>query len=436
MKERGLVSAVAGSESALSGLLSSKKITAYAGFDPSAASLHIGNLLPLMSLLHLYLNGHRILALVGDATVFIGDPSGRTTERAKQDSSKLQASGKSIRSQIETFLETASAYATAKGYNVEERGKKELITNWSWLGEISLVDFLANVGRHVRVGQMLARDSVKGRMESGAGINYSEFSYQILQSYDFYHLYKKESCILQVGGNDQFGNITAGIDLIGRLTDAPPANENIAYGITVPLLTTASGEKLGKSMGNSVNLNGSPFELYQFFAKAEDASAETYLRVLTLLPVEEIKSVMERHNERPEDRLAQKTLAREVVHMLHGEEAAKKAEAQSAVLFGKGEDSVSSADAILQGFEKGDVVQMKRGTVVGELLAKVMKTAAGMSRGQANQVLKAGGVYVGPGGKHRVTEELAQVDPSWLVEDRVLLLRIGKRRLVAVEVVA
>lgn len=291
-------------------------------------------------------------------------------------------------------------------------------------------------------------------MESGAGINFSEFSYQILQSYDFYHLYKNESCILQVsflflriygsniiqvGGNDQFGNITAGIDLIGRLTETPPTNENIAYGITVPLLTTASGEKLGKSMGNSVNLNGSPFELYQFFAKAEDASAETYLRVLTLLPVPEIKTLMNKHNLKPEDRIAQKTLAREVVHMLHGEEAAKKAEAQSAVLFGKAGsevEGISSADAILQGFDAKDVVKIKRENVVGELLAKVLKTAAGMPRGQANSILKAGGVYVGPGGKHRVSEELAQVDPSWLVEDRVLLLRIGKSRMVCVEVVA
>jgi tyrosyl-tRNA synthetase len=242
----------------------------------------------------------------------------------------------------------------------------------------------------------------------------------------------------QVGGNDQFGNITAGIDLIGRLTEAPPTNENIAYGITVPLLTTASGEKLGKSMGNSVYINGSPYELYQFFAKAEDASAETYLRVLTLLPIQEIKAVMERHNQRPEDRVAQKTLAREVVHMLHGEETAIKAEVQSAVLFGKGSDagSTSIADAILQSFDKNDIVKIKRENVVGELLAKVMKTAAGMSRGQANSILKAGGVYVGPGGKHRISEELAQVDPGWLVEDRLLLLRIGKSKMVVIEVVA
>ncbi|KAA8913019.1 putative tyrosyl-tRNA synthetase mitochondrial precursor [Sphaerosporella brunnea] len=444
LQDRGLVESITGPEGQLSSLVSQQKITLYAGVDPTASSLHVGHLLPLMNLLHFYLNGHHAIGLVGKATASVGDPSGRTTERNSIEALRLRNQFSSLWTQIDKFFSSGTSYAISRGYNPENFGKRELVTNGDWLEGLGLVEFLSTVGRHVRVGQMLARESVKARMESAQGINYAEFTYQLLQSYDFWWLNKHKGCRLQVGGNDQYGNITAGIDLISRLrkssgeAEGPSDTFDPAYGLTVPLLTTASGAKFGKSAGNAVWLDEtltSPFELYQYFVKLPDEVVEKHLKLFTLLPPPEISAAVAKHAEAPEMRSAQHLLAREVVTLIHGPQKAQRAQIQTQLLFpSPGAKHNFSADDIVDAFS-GEMVDVPRNELVGEVAAKIMRRVAAVkSKSEAENVIRAGGVYWGLEGR-RVEDTKAVVAQEWLLDGKVLVLRVGKGKFVVVRAV-
>lgn len=358
-----------------------KKITLYCGADPSAISLHVGNLIPLLILLHFYVRGHNVLALVGGATGEVGDPSGRSTERSQMDSAVRTNNMVHIREQLATFLDRGRAYAETRGYS-KGLGTASTRNNHDWWKDVNMLRFLATYGRHIRVGQMLARDSVKNRMESEQGIGFNEFTYQILQAYDFWHLHSQEGCSLQVGGNDQWGNITAGIDMIsrlraeysrtGRAAEIPKVAEgaDAAYGITVPLLTTPSGEKFGKSAGNAIWINSEltkPYELYQYFVRAPDSVVENYLKMFTLLPLEHIEATMEEHRKDESRRTAQKLLAEEITDLVHGLGAGNRAKIMSAVMFpSAAEGETVAAAEVLQVFRAEKMlVSLKKDEVVG-----------------------------------------------------------------------
>ncbi|PWW80007.1 putative tyrosyl-tRNA synthetase mitochondrial precursor [Tuber magnatum] len=408
--------------------MESGPIVAYAGVDATAPSLHVGHLLPLVNLLHFYLHGHHVIALVGKSTASVGDPSGRVAERDSIASQRLEEWFGSLWAQIEKFFERGREYAILKGYNQANFGKMELKTNAEWLDRLGLVEFLATVGPHIRVSSMLARDSVKGRMNSGAGINFAEFTYQLLQSYDFWHLYRTANCRLQIGGSDQFGNITAGIDLISRYQPGSPSEASStpaeAYGLTAPLLTTESGEKIGKSAGNAIWLDGdrtTPFELYQFFATLPDMHIQKYLQMFTLLPLSEISAVMGSHATNPESRAAPSLLAKEVVTLIHGVGKASEAEFITKLLFPVGEEASFSAANII--------------SVIGEMIAKLARRVGAVkSRSVAQSVIKSGGMYVGLKNQ-KISDPGATVEERWLVDGEVLLLRVGKGKFTVVQAI-
>ncbi|CUS15708.1 unnamed protein product [Tuber aestivum] len=444
LRKRALVQKVTGLPGQLDNLVESGPIVAYAGVDATAPSLHVGHLLPLISLLHFYLHGHHVIALsveVGKSTASVGDPSGRVAERDSIASRRLGEWFDSLWAQIEKFFERGREYAVSKGYREANFGKMEMKTNAEWLDGLGLVEFLAAVGPHIRVNNMLARDSVKGRMSSGTGINFAEFTYQLLQAYDFWHLHRTANCRLQIGGSDQFGNITAGIDLISRYqpgsTSESSSTHKEAYGLTAPLLTTESGEKIGKSAGNAIWLDGdrtTPFELYQFFVTLPDTHVQKYLQMFTLLPLSEISTVMDSHATNPESRAARTLLAKEVVTLIHGVGKASEAEFVTKLLFPVGGEAAFSAADIISVW--GDrVIRVPRAEVIGEMIAKLSRRAGAVkSKSAAQNIIRSGGMYVGLKNE-KVSDPAAVVEEGWLVDGEVLLLRVGKGKFTVVHAV-
>ncbi|KAG6911138.1 hypothetical protein DXG01_003878 [Tephrocybe rancida] len=339
LTERGFVHHVTRRE-VLSAALESKRQVVYVGVDPTAGSLHIGHLIPLMCLLHFQLRGHGIIPLIGGATGRVGDPSGRLTERQPADIKQVGDNVNSLTEGIRTFFKRASGYAQARGVNLEGLVMEPSVTsNLLWHEDINLLEFLRTVGIHARVNTMLNRESVKARLTSQRGLSFTEFTYQLLQAYDFYHLNRSHRCTIQIGGSDQWGNILAGIELIGRLEN--PASEDTeaeAFGLTTPLLTTASGEKFGKSAGNA------------YFVKVDDADVEKYLKLFTLLGLEKIASIMESHRAQPEKRIAQKHLAAEVTEIVHTGTGVSRALTLTKLLFESNYDGLT-AHQITSAFE-------------------------------------------------------------------------------------
>ncbi|KAG0309122.1 tyrosyl-tRNA synthetase, partial [Dissophora globulifera] len=304
LQQRGLVAAMTSPE--LVDHVDAGPTAIYCGVDPTASSLHLGNLVTLLGLLHFHIKGHTTIGLVGGATGSIGDPSGKSTERQPMSAATLAKNVAGIDAQFQQFFQRGRAYAENRGYSVQGAGGLvKVVNNKTWFGKLSALEFLGDIGRYARVGTMIARDSVKSRLESPQGISFTEFSYQLLQAYDFWHLYHEDRCRIQLGGSDQWGNITAGIDLIHKkkkttdeqvVIDSHNESESEkspgAYGLTIPLLTTATGEKFGKSAGNAVWLDEkmtSLFDFYQFFVKTADADVGRYLHYFTLLSADEIK---------------------------------------------------------------------------------------------------------------------------------------------------
>ncbi|EMD65407.1 hypothetical protein GGP41_010301 [Bipolaris sorokiniana] len=352
LEERGFVKDVAGGRKELNWLLTEKRIGVYVGVDPTAPSLHVGHLLPLMALYWMYLHGYYTVSLLGGGTVQIGDPSGRTTARSRQAENVQFMNVESIQRQLEKLWTNVKCLGIKHQFSQMTSRKQDILNNRKWLEKLSAVELMRDLGSGMRLGAMLSRDSVKLRMESGEGMAISEFSYPLFQAYDWWSMYKNQGVQLQIGGSDQYGNIIAGMGAVSHMRkiygmDNGAAEEDprvATYGLTTPLLTTASGEKFGKSAGNAVWLDGqmlNSFDLYQYFMRTADTDVERYLKLFTFLPLDSIKLLMSQQSQDPSKRLAQHILAREIVELAHGAAAAKKAEAAHKDAFGQGTNTFS-----------------------------------------------------------------------------------------------
>ena len=402
-------------------LLLKEQVTGYVGFDPTADSLHCGSLVPIMLLVHLQRAGHKPIALVGGATGMVGDPSGKSDERNLLDEETLAKNIAGVRKQLEKFLDFKNSSNAAT-----------LVNNYDWMKNFSFLDFIRDVGKHITVNYMAAKDSVKRRMETG--ISFTEFSYQLLQGYDYLHLYNEKGCKLQMGGSDQWGNITTGTELIRRKTGGE------AFAFTCPLMTKADGTKFGKTETGTVWLDAektSPYAFYQFWLNATDADAPKYIRTFTLLSKEEIEAIEKEHAAAPHQRLLQRRLAEEVTLTVHDREALDAALAASAILFGKStSDDLKklSEKQFLEIFEgvpqaKVSRVDVENGLGIVEALAA--KTGFLASNGDAKRELKANSITVN---KEKVGEDFV-ITKNNLVNDKFVLLGKGKKNnyLVVVE---
>ncbi|KAI9278277.1 hypothetical protein BDA99DRAFT_473370 [Phascolomyces articulosus] len=439
MTERGLVANITSPDL----IQKTESPTAiYCGVDPTANSLHLGNLVTLMGLLHFGIHGHQAIALVGGATGSIGDPSGRSTERVPLGRDILEQNVAGIERQVHRFFKNGTAYALGRGYSAETKTPK-VLNNYSWFSGMTALEFLGDVGRYARVNTMLAKESVKSRIESTQGISFTEFSYQLLQAYDFWYLYQNHECRVQLGGSDQWGNITAGIDLINKRRGSADEEEeknnleNRAFGITIPLLLTSSGEKFGKSAGNAVWLDEtktSYFDFYQFFMKTADADVGKYLSMFTLLSKEQVGNIMDEHQKNPEQRKAQQLLADETTELVHGLDGVKKAQVATKVLFGGDIGNVSGQE-IVDAFEHDSsrMVTLDRSVVVNGNLDMVATLAkATRSKSEAQKLVKAGGMYLN---NIRVTDPRHKISESELIDGKVCVLRAGKASYYIVNIV-
>src|SRR3954467_6699769 len=358
----------------LADALATGAVTGYVGFDPTASSLHIGSLVPVMGLAHLQRSGHRPVGLVGGGTGMIGDPSGRTTERQLLSEEEIEANTRAIEKQLAHFLDFEGPNAA------------KMRDNAAWLRPLKAVEFMRDVGKHFTVNYMLAKESVQSRIEGG--ISFTEFSYMLLQAYDFLELFRREGVTLQMGGSDQWGNITAGMELIRRVEG------KTAHALTMPLVTTASGTKFGKTESGAVWLDPertSPYKFYQYWINADDRDASKYLRLFTMLSREEIDALDELIETAPEKRAAQQALARDVTARVHGADAARVAEEVSKVLFGKA-DPTSLSEQVLEALSE-EVPFAPVAEVPGLLDALVvLKLAA--SKSAARRLVEQGGVYL------------------------------------------
>jgi len=399
---RGLVHQV--TDPSLPEVLAGERVVAYGGFDPTSDSLTVGNLVLIVTLMRFQRAGHRPVALAGGGTGMIGDPSGKAEERSLLTADELAANLAAIRAQLERFLDFGEGGAV-------------LVDNGTWLGSLGLLEFLRDVGKHFTVNAMIAKESVRARLsEREQGISYTEFSYMLLQAYDFLHLYDTYGCRLQLGGSDQWGNITAGIDLIRRVRGGA------AYGLTFPLVTKADGTKFGKSEAGNVWLDArrsSPYAMYQFFLRSEDSVVGNYLRYYTFREREEVEALDTETAEHPERRAAQRALAHDVVALVHGEDEARQAERASAVLFSE-EIRDLPEPTLLDVMEDAPSCEVS----VGQALVDVA-VAAGVarSRREARGFIEGGGLYVN---NRRVEDPEASLSPGDLLHGRYAVLRRGK----------
>lgn len=392
-------------------------LTVYAGFDPSSDSLQIGNYVTIMVLAHFQRCGHRVIAVAGGATGLIGDPSGKSSERNMLSVEQVEKNLAGIRENLSRFLDFKHPTAPAK-----------IVNNYDWLGKFSFVEFLRDVGKHFRMGAMLGKESVRSRLDSEGGMSFAEFSYQLLQAYDFLKLYDSEGCVLQVGGSDQWGNITAGTDLIRKLRGVE------AYGLTVPLVCDSAGRKFGKSEGNAVYLaedKTSCYDFYQYFFRTEDADVIRYLKILTFLPLSEIAELEKETVDNPNARTAQKRLAEEVTRTVHGEECLRTAQKASSVLFGESLEGLN-ADQLLGVFSDVPSVELSRVDIEGTRLVDVA-TSAGLcrSKSEARRLVESGGFYIN---NRRVTEPDSVLSPGDIVDGRIIVFRSGKKNVRLVKV--
>ncbi len=399
LKERGFVEQATDEEKVRSML--SKRTTCYIGFDPTADSFHIGSLVPIMSLAHLRRHGHRTIVLIGGGTAMIGDPSGRTELRKLMTRKQIDANARGLKSQLERFIDFSDDGAV-------------MLDNAEWLAPLNFIEFLRDVGRHFSVNRMLAAESYRQRMETG--LNFIEFNYMLLQAYDFLHLFRTHGCTLQMGGNDQWGNILAGADLIRRVEGGE------AEALTFPLLTTSSGAKMGKTAKGAVWLDAgrtTPYDYYQYWINIDDGDVERFLGLFTFLPMGEVRELSKLKG--AELRRAKETLAFEATRINHGEEEARKAQSAAQALFsgGAGDDSSVPTAEI-------SVSDLREGIPAFELFAE-----AGLvkSRSEARRLIKQGGAYING---TRVESFDQSVTMDDLDGDSTLLLRAGKKKFVRV----
>jgi len=395
LKERGFIEGVT-DEDGLHALLGSKEITCYIGFDPTAASLHVGSLIPIMSLVHMQRMGHRPIALVGGGTVLIGDPSGKNEMRQILSLAEVDKNAKGIKRQLSQYLDFSA-------------DKALLLNNADWLVPLNYIEFLRDIGRHFSVNRMLTAESYRSRLETG--LNFVEFNYMLLQAYDFLHLYRKQECLLQMGGSDQWGNIVAGTDLIRRVEGG------VAHGMVFPLITTASGDKMGKTAQGAVWLDPkltSPYEYYQYWINTDDRDVERFLALFTFLPLEEVKRYGRLTG--ADLREAKEVLAFEATTITHGAEEAQRAREASRMAFGNEQGSLEAMSTT--SVDKG---RLKKGLVAFELFAE---TGLCASKGDAKRLISQGGAYVSSRRIQDVDEVISEAD----FQEGSVVLRAGKKR--------
>lgn len=406
LEYRGLINQVTDLEG-LTKQLEAGPVTLYCGFDPTGDSLHIGHLLTILTLRRFQLAGHKPLALVGGATGLIGDPSGKKAERTLNEKETVIEFSNRIKNQLIQFL------------SFEGENAAKTVNNYDWIGRLDVISFLRDVGKNFGLNYMLAKDSVESRIQSG--ISFTEFSYMILQSYDFLKLYEKENCRLQIGGSDQWGNITAGLELIRKSTD----EEAKAFGFTIPLVTKSDGTKFGKTEGGAIWLDSektSPYELYQFFINTDDRDVVKFLKFFTFLSQEEIDSLESEVESAPEKRSAQKKLAEEVTRLIHGEEALQQAIRITEAFFSGDIASLSAAE-IKQGFKDAPSFMCDHNEI--NLLDLIVSAKISPSKRQGREDIQNGAIYVNG---ERITELEKIVTKQDRIEGEFTIIRRGKKK--------
>ena len=397
----------------LSELFATQSVTAYAGFDPTASSLHVGHMLPIMGLARMQRAGHTPIAVVGGGTGMIGDPSGKSQERNLLSTSQIDENVAGIRGQLEHFLDFDRVGNAAR-----------IVNNADWLGTVGLLDFLRDVGKHFTVNYILQKESVRRRLESEDGISFTEFSYLLLQSYDFLQLFDRHGCTVQIGGSDQWGNITAGIDLIRKL------RAKKTHGLVMPLVTTASGVKFGKTEAGAVWLDPArttPFAFYQFWLNTDDRDVERYLKSFTFLPRDSVAEIAETAQRAPETREAQRALAREVTTLVHGSDSLARAEHASRVLFGE-DIAQLPADDVLAIFADVPAAEVSSELMAGEgmpIVDLAVLARLAPSKGEARRLVQGGGIYVN---NRKIADIQARIGIDLAIGGRVLVVRKGARQ--------
>lgn len=411
LRQRGLVQdIIPGTEEQLEKEMTS----AYVGFDPTADSLHIGSMLPILLLMHLQRAGHKPYALIGGATGMIGDPTGKSAERNLLDDEALQKNVAGIRKQLEKFLDFDPSLPHAA----------ELINNYDWLKDYTFLDFIRDVGKHITVNYMLAKDSVQKRLEYG--LSFTEFSYQLIQGYDFYYLNKHKNILLQTGGADQWGNIVTGTELVRR------KGGKEAFAFTCPLLKKADGGKFGKTESGNIWLDRektSPYKFYQYWLNVADEDARNLIKIFTFLPLDEIEALIARHDEAPHERSLQKKLASEVTLMVHGQEDLEFAQKASDILFGK--DTAAALTALderqlLEVMDGVPTVHYKRSELAAglDLITFLSDTGIFASKGEARKMLQSGGLSIN---KSKIDEGDVTLAAERLLNDKYVLFQKGKK---------
>ncbi len=392
--------------------------SAYIGFDPTADSLHIGNLVPIMLLAHYQRCGHKPVALVGGATGMIGDPSGKSNERNLLDEKTLRHNQNAIKNQLAHFLDFESNEANAA----------VLVNNYDWMKTFSFLDFIRDVGKHITVNYMMAKDSVKNRITSEAseGMSFTEFTYQLVQGYDFLHLYKNLNCTIQMGGSDQWGNITTGTELIRRIGNGK------GYAITCPLITKSDGSKFGKSEGGNIWLDAkrtSPYKFYQYWLNSSDDDAKKYIKIFTFLKQNDIETLVKAHEEMPHLRALQKRLAKEITRMVHSDEDFENAERASTILFSKSfKNDIKTLDEstfldVFEGVPQAEIKKEEIESGLDMIAALAAKTNFLASNGEARRALKENSVSVN---KEKVKEDYS-ITSEDLINGKYIILNKGKR---------
>ncbi|KAL9037266.1 MAG: hypothetical protein Q9180_003818 [Flavoplaca navasiana] len=496
LEERGFLNAVAGgSQENLKSLMNQKRIGAYVGIDPTAPSLHVGHLVPLMALFWMYVHGFQSVTLIGGATASVGDPTGRTKDRESMSPHVRKANMVTMHYQLKALWMNIEKYGRKYGYQYEWAWRRAVANNNMWWNKLPFMEILRLLGPGLRVGTMLGRDTARNKMESGDGLSFGEFSYPVLQAYDWWNMYSTfqlNGVQLQIGGSDQYGNIIAGIEAVNYIRKnhyAPEIRQEKddflmkPMGFTTPLLTTSSGEKFGKSAGNAIWLDKdmtSPFDLYQFFLRSSDEDVRRYLMLFSFIPMQEINTIMSEHNEDPSKRIAQRRLAHEALDIIHGEEETKAVEEQHGLLFPKSKTAIKkearaanprvSPDAkpithkpprwandqnpLLNPYAgptkptpAGQCI-LPRSLVLSQQIGRVL-FAAGLvsSRSEGHRLIAAKGAYIGSvaGPEHRAMPDHVEFTPiknwedeyinNFIINENLLILRAGKWRVRVIKVV-
>jgi tyrosyl-tRNA synthetase len=397
-------------------LLEKEMVSGYIGFDPTSDSLHIGSLVPILLLVHLQRAGHKPFALIGGATGMVGDPSGKSEERNLLSEETLQFNQEGVRKQLSKFLD----------FNNDQPNSAELVNNYDWFKDFSFLNFIRDVGKHITVNYMMSKDSVKKRLEGETGMSFTEFTYQLVQGYDFYWLYQNRNCKLQMGGSDQWGNIVTGTELIRRKTSGE------AFAFTCPLITKADGGKFGKTEKGNVWLDAkktSPYQFYQFWLNASDEDAKKWIKIFTLLPKEEIEALLIQQESAPHERALQKKLAEELTCFVHSFADFDFAVKASDILFG------NATTEILQGLSEEQLLQVMEGVPSIEIAKSMLDhgydivsfladTQIFPSKGEARKLWQAGGLSIN---KSKISTDKTLIDTSDLLRDKYILVQKGKK---------